>query len=63
MNSWCVLCAFCTEYYYINIKVEEKSNSLGIIFIIILVLAIIAGAYYLYKKLVLSKSGDKYEYE
>jgi len=51
------------KYYYINILVKAKSNTLGIIFIIILILAILAGAYYLYKKLVLSKSGDKYEYE
>lgn len=49
--------------YYINIRVKEKSNSLGIIFIIILVLAIIAGAYYLYKKFIASKAGEKYEYE
>lgn len=51
------------KYYYINILVKAKSNALGIIFIIIMILAILAGAYYLYKKLVLSKSGDKYEYE
>ena len=34
-----------------------------ILFIIILILAILAGAYYLYKKFVGSKTGDKYEYE
>lgn len=51
------------KYYYINILVKAKSNALGVIFIIIMILAILAGAYYLYKKLVLSKSGDKYEYE
>lgn len=51
------------KYYYINILVKAKSNALGILFIIILILAILAGAYYVYKKFVLSKSGDKYEYE
>ena len=51
------------KYYYINILVKAKSNVFGIIFIIIIILAILAGAYYLYKKFVLSKSGDKYEYE
>lgn len=49
--------------YNINIRVKTKSNFIKILFIIILVLSILAGAYYLYKKLVLSKSGDKYEYE
>lgn len=49
--------------YNINIRVKKKSNFIKILFIIILVLSILAGAYYIYKKFVLSKSGDKYEYE
>ena len=50
-------------YYYVNIIIKEKSNSLGIIFIIILILALIAGAYYIYKKIIVPKQGEKYEYE
>ena len=49
--------------YNINIRVKKKSNFIKILFIIILIMALLAGAYYLYKKFVLSKSGDKYEYE
>ena len=49
--------------YTINVTVKEKSNAILIVFIIIIVLAVIAGGYYLYKKLVLDKAGDKYEYE
>ena len=49
--------------YYINIIKKEKSNTLGILFIIILILAILAGAYYLYIKFIANKGGDKYEYE
>ncbi len=49
--------------YNINIKVKKKSNIIKILFIVVLILSVLAGAYYLYKKLVLSKSGDKYEYE
>ena len=51
------------NYYYINILVKAKSNFLGILFIIILIIAVLAGGYYLYKKFVKSKEGDKYEYE
>lgn len=49
--------------YIINITVKRKSNVLSILFIIILILAIIAGAYYMYKKFIASKKGEKYEYE
>ena len=49
--------------YNINIRVRKKSNFIKILFIFVLILSILAGAYYLYKKIVLSKSGDKYEYE
>ena len=49
--------------YNINVRIKKKSNLIKILFIIVLVLSVLAGAYYLYKKIVLSKSGDKYEYE
>lgn len=49
--------------YTINITVKRKSNILSILFIIILILAIVAGAYYMYKKFIVSKKGEKYEYE
>ena len=49
--------------YYINIIIKEKSNFLGVLFIIILIIALLAGAYYLYIKLIANKGGDKYEYE
>lgn len=49
--------------YIINITMKKESNFLKILFIIILILAILAGAYYIYKKIVLNKKGDKYEYE
>lgn len=49
--------------YTINISVEEKSNFLTILFIVILILALIAGGYYIYKKFIASKKGTKYEYE
>lgn len=49
--------------YNINIRVKKKSNFIKILFIIILIMSLLAGAYYLYKKFVLSKSGEKYEYE
>lgn len=52
-----------TNEYIINISVKSSSNVLGIIFIIVIVLVILVGAYYLYKKFVLDKKGDKYEYE
>ena len=51
------------KYYYIDIFVKAKSNAFGIVFIIIIILAVLAGAYYIYKKLISGKSGDKYEYE
>ena len=49
--------------YTIDIKVKKESNFIKVLFIIIIILAIIALAYYIYKKFVISKSGDKYEYE
>lgn len=49
--------------YSIDIKIKKKSNLLKILFIIILILSIAAGGYYIYKKVMNSKSGDKYEYE
>lgn len=49
--------------YNINISVKRKSNLIKYLFIIILILAVLAGAYYIYKKVVLSRTGDKYEYE
>ncbi len=52
-----------TNIYTIDIKVKKKSNFIKILFIIILILSLLAGAYYIYKKFVASKSGDKYEYE
>lgn len=51
------------DYYYINILVKKDSNFLPILFIIILILAILAGGYYLYKRFIADKAGDKYEYE
>ena len=52
-----------TNTYNIDVKVKKKSNFIKILFIIILILSILAGAYYIYKKFVQSKSGEKYEYE
>lgn len=49
--------------YRIQINVKKKSNFIKILFIIILVLSILAGAYYIYKKFIAGKSGEKYEYE
>ena len=49
--------------YSININLKKKSNFISILFIIILILAIVAGAYYTYKKFIQSKMGEKYEYE
>lgn len=49
--------------YSIDIKIKKKSNLLKILFIIILILSIIAGGYYIYKKVMNGRSGDKYEYE
>lgn len=48
--------------YFINVFVKKKSNFIKYLFAIILVGAIGAGAYYIYKKFV-NKTGDKYEYE
>lgn len=48
--------------YTINISVKRKSNFLSILFIIVLILAIIAGGYYIYKKFIANKE-SKYEYE
>lgn len=49
--------------YYINVQIKESSGFIKILFIIILILAILAGAYYIYKKFIQSKRGEKYEYE
>lgn len=49
--------------YTINISVKKKSNFLSILFIIILILALIAGGYYIYKKFIAGKKESKYEYE
>lgn len=49
--------------FIINVNVKKKSNFVKYLFIIILILAILAGAYYLYMKFVQSKKGEKYEYE
>ena len=49
--------------YTIDIKVKKKSNFIKVLFTFIIILAIIAGGYYVYKKFVMSKKGDKYEYE
>ena len=49
--------------YNININVKKKSNFIKILFIIVLILSVIAGGYYIYKKIMNGKSGDKYEYE
>lgn len=50
-------------YYYINVTVKQKSNFIKILFIIILILALGAGGFYMYKKFMASKEGEKYEYE
>lgn len=49
--------------YNINVQIKNSSGFIKVLFIIILILAIIAGAYYIYKKFIQSRSGDKYEYE
>ena len=49
--------------YTIDIIVKKKSNFLSILFIIIVILALGAGGFYVYKKFFASKSGEKYEYE
>ncbi len=50
-------------YYTININVKKKSNFIKILFIIIILLALGAGGFYIYKKFIASKEGEKYEYE
>lgn len=50
-------------YYYINVTVKQKSNFIKILFIIIIILALGAGGFYIYKKFMASKEGEKYEYE
>lgn len=52
-----------TNDYYLDIMVQKKSNSLSILFIFIVVLALGAGGFYVYKKFFAGKSGEKYEYE
>lgn len=49
--------------YLVNVKVKKKSNFIKILFTIILILSLLAGAYYIYKKYKQDKSGEKYEYE
>lgn len=49
--------------YNISVGIKKKSNGIKVIFIIILIAAILAGAYYIYKKFMSSKVGEKYEYE
>jgi len=52
------------DYYKLIITVKEKSNFISILFIIIIILALVAGGFYIYKKFVATKSdGGKYEYE
>lgn len=50
-------------YYNINILVKKSSNIIKILFIIILILAIGAGGYYVYIKFIKNRGGEKYEYE
>lgn len=50
-------------YYYINVNVKQKSNFIKILFIIVLILSLVAGGFYIYKKVMASKEGEKYEYE
>ena len=49
--------------YTINITIRKKSSIIKILFIIVLILSICAGGYYIYKKVMDKKNGDKYEYE
>ena len=49
--------------YTIDVFVKEKSNTLTILFVIIIVLALGAGGFYVYKKFFAGKSGEKYDYE
>jgi len=50
-------------YYYINITVQKKSNFITILFIILIILALLAGGFYIYKKFIQKNEGEKYEYE
>lgn len=50
-------------YYTLNITVKKKSNFLKILFIIVMIMAILVGGYYIYKKFIATRSEDKYEYE
>lgn len=50
-------------YYTLNINVKKKSNFLKILFIMIIIMALIAGGFYVYKKFIASKQEEKYEYE
>ena len=52
-----------TKIYNLEIRVKKQSNFLKILFIILVISSIIAGCYYIYKKIDLNRSGDKYEYE
>ena len=52
-----------TKTYIIDVRVRKQSNFIKILFIIVIILSILALGYYLYKKFVLSKTGEKYEYE
>lgn len=52
-----------TKIYTIDIRVRKQSNLIKVLFIIIIILSVIALGYYIYKKIVSSKTGDKYEYE
>lgn len=49
--------------YTIDVIVKKSSNALSIIFIIIIILALGAGGFYVYKKFFEGKKGEKYEYE
>ncbi len=51
------------ENYTITVYVKKKSNTIKILFIIILILAIVASGYYVYKKIFNKNEEDKYEYE
>ena len=49
--------------YSLIVSLKKQSNFLGILFIIILIVALGAGGYYVYKKFFSGKKGEKYEYE
>ena len=52
-----------TNTYTIDIIVKKKSNIIKVLFTFIIILALLAGGYYVYKKVVSNKSGESYEYE